>query len=166
VYHNHNVNPFGWDGVEETSAYKTAVSKWKKMKSNGEVEHFDTHSVVMSGLFTRESVHKTCTSAFYLTMPNSGEGLSDREPKCLGGSSSHIFLQMFPPVTSQQPYGWMYYIHKAAFSAVISLHFFLQPHDSHFHAVCCVLIFILLFNFMHLSYLSKIFNQSEEKKCL
>lgn len=105
MYHNHNVNPFGWDGVEETSAYNTAVSKWKKMKSNGEVEHFDTHSVVMFGLFTSELLHKTCTSAFYLMMPNSSEGLSDREPKCLGGSSSHIFLQMFPPVSSQQPYG-------------------------------------------------------------
>lgn len=111
VYHNHNVNPFGWDGVEKTSAYKTAVLKWKKMKSIGEVEHFDTHSVVMFGLFTSESLHKTCTSAFYLTMPNSSEGLSDREPKCLGGSSSHIFPQMFPTVSSQQPYEWMYYIH-------------------------------------------------------
>lgn len=105
VYHNHKVNQFGWDGVDETSAYKTAVSKWKKMKSNGKVDHFDTLSVVMFGLFTSKSLHNTCTSAFYLTMPNSSEGLSDHEPKCLGGSSSHIFLQMFPPISSQQPYG-------------------------------------------------------------
>lgn len=41
VYHNHKVNQCGWDCVNETSAYIVAVSKLKKMKSNGKVDHFD-----------------------------------------------------------------------------------------------------------------------------
>ncbi len=161
VYHNHKVNRFGWDGRWNISIHDRSVKVEEKWKCRTFWYTFK------SDLFTSKVLHKTCTYALTLQCLKVVRGYLILNQSAWVAAHHTFFCRGFHQSQANSPMDECITYIKQPFSAAVSLQFslllFFYNHIIPiFHVVCWVLIFIL-FSFMHLAFLSTIFNQSEKK---